>query len=261
MKNKFSKLVYDNLNENKSLALSLLFEAGEEDNDPQSDAEDAANKLFDMGEEGESEDETEETPEDETDSDEEDLDSSSTNVELQKTQFDALQNDIEKITNTLEQNTSDDGTKEITNFIAKSLSLESKNILYNKKSIGYFLFEKDDNLEKVSGSLQDLEDLLTKGTEVVNKFKKGKSLNIESYVDAAINAYRNFDNLFSKEQIVKQATINMLVLNSGAKAEENIKMFEELFHEELNKQFGIEYDEHALITPEMNVAAGAKSSS
>jgi hypothetical protein len=262
MKNQFSKIVYDNLNENKALALTLLFEADEE-----------ASDLFDMGNEEDSKDESGdaveepsaiEEPEEEVEeeaSEEPEPEEVSPDVNIKLGQLSNLQKDIEKVASTLSKGTSTDGVEDVERYIANSIQLENNMIEYSKKSISGFLFEEDESLETISASLEDLDRILDKGSEVIDKFKKGKDVNIESYVDAAINAYRNFDNLFSKEKIVKQAAINMLVLNSGVKAEENIKKFEELFHEELHKQFGVEYDEHALITPEMNVAAGAKSQS
>ena len=131
-----------------------------------------------------------------------------------------------------------------------SYSLDSKN------SISYFLNEEV-SIEDVEKDIDAVNNIIDKGSELIDKFKKGTELNIERYVDAAINAFKNFDSLFSKESIIKQAVINLIVLNSGAKAEQNIKDFEELFHEELHKQFGIEYEEHALITKSHNVAVGA----
>jgi len=63
--------------------------------------------------------------------------------------------------------------------------------------------------------------------------------------------------IFAKENIVKQAAINLIILNAGARAEENIKEYEELFHEELHKQFNIDYEEHAIINEPYHTAAGA----
>ena len=48
-----------------------------------------------------------------------------------------------------------------------------------------------------------------------------------------------------------------MLLNSGENSSRAIDQFEELYHEELNKQFGIEREEHALIVKKSNVAAGA----
>lgn len=146
----------------------------------------------------------------------------------------------------------------VSNSIEESKKLGSnKSYSLNKKnSISYFLNEEV-SVEDVEKDIDAVNNIIDKGSELIDKFKKGSDLNINRYVDAAINAFKNFDSLFSKESIVKQAVINLIVLNSGAKAEKNIKEFEELFHEELHKQFGIEYEEHALITKKQDVATGA----
>ena len=105
--------------------------------------------------------------------------------------------------------------------------------------------------------IEAVDNIIDKGSDLIDKFKKGTEINILQYVESSINAYRNFDNLFSKESIIKQAAMNLIILNSGAKADKNISEFEELFHEELHKQFGIEYEEHAVITNPHHVATGA----
>ena len=48
-------------------------------------------------------------------------------------------------------------------------------------------------------------------------------------------------------------------MNSGAKAEENISKFKERFHEELSKQFGINYEDQVLVSDKTSTASGAKS--
>ena len=146
----------------------------------------------------------------------------------------------------------------VSNAVEESVNRKNKNSysLNSKNSISYFLNEEV-SVEDVEKDIDAVNNIIDKGSELIDKFKKGTELNIERYVDAAINAFKNFDSLFSKESIIKQAVINLIVLNSGAKAEQNIKDFEELFHEELHKQFGIEYEEHALITKSHNVAVGA----
>lgn len=145
---------------------------------------------------------------------------------------------------------SDDNESKNESRVKKGYNLNRKN------SISYFLNEEVD-AEEVEKDIEAVNNIIDKGSSLIDQFKKGKELNIPRYVEASINAYRNFDSLFSKESIIKQATINLIVLNAGAKAEENIVEFEELFHEELHKQFGIEYEEHALITKPHKTAAGA----
>ena len=145
----------------------------------------------------------------------------------------------------------------ISSHIAESVSKSKKSYsLKNKNSIAYFLNEET-SVDDVEKDIDAVNNIIDKGSTLIDKFKKGSDLNIGRYVDAAINAFKNFDSLFAKESIIKQAVINLIVLNSGANAETNIKDFEEIFHEELHKQFGIEYEEHALITKSQNVAVGA----
>jgi ABC-type transporter Mla subunit MlaD len=175
-------------------------------------------------------------------------------VEELTSQVDAMKQSID-ITKT------DDGTSSVESYVSSAVSSLGESIK-RLNDLSRFLLEeesKDEDLSDVEDDIDSLDRILSKGNELVAKFKKGKNLNINSYVDAAINAYRNFDSLFSKELIVKQATINVIVLNSGAKAKENVREFEELFHESLHKNFDIEYEEHALITNKSNTASGAKS--
>ena len=130
--------------------------------------------------------------------------------------------------------------------------------LGRKNKISYFLNEETD-VKKLEKDIEAIDNIIDKGTSLIDKFKKGTKINISHYVESSINAYRNFDNLFAKESIIKQAAMNLILLNSGAKAEENIREYEELFHEELHKQFGIEYEEHAVITKSHHTAVGAVS--
>ncbi len=260
----FSKKVELLLEEKNPSLSSLLFEKKEDDESK----DDAA--LFDMYDEEEtkeeessddssSEEETESKDKDDADeSDSEEKDDPESEGATQQ-QIETLTSQIEAIKNTIDKVNKDDGTQSIESFIAGIVSADvNESYSYSNKSIKEFLLTEDDeSLENVEQDLDVLDRVLTKGTELVDKFKKGKEINVASYVTAAINAYKNFDNLFAKEKIVKQATINVLVLNSGARAEQNIKEFEELFHEELHRQFGIEYPEYALVTKKYNTATGA----
>lgn len=182
---------------------------------------------------------------------------------ITQSQFDKFVDEFTGMKNTVKKAYSEDGIQPVEDFIANSVSIAdstNENLSYTHKSISDFLFEKaGSSPEEVEADIETLDAILTKGTDLVDKFKKGKDIDVKSYVTAAINAYKNFDNLFSKEEIVKQASINVLVLNSGAKAEMHIKEFEELFHEELAKQFGIEYEEHALTTNKFDIGSGARS--
>jgi len=192
---------------------------------------------------------------DSEDSDEGDSDS----PEVSAQQVDNLISQLEVMSNTIDKTNKDDGTQSIESFIAGAVSGSvSESFKYSNMSIDRFVLSEDKkSLEDIEKDIDVLDRVLSKGTDLVDKFKKGKEVNVASYVTAAINAYKNFDNLFAKEKIIKQGAINVLILNSGAKAEANIKEFEELFHEELHRQFGVEYPEFALVTKKNNTAVGA----
>ena len=277
MKNKlFSNSVYNNLKESNSFSLKLLLE--EEENKGKKKEEDLFAAL----------DEPKDSPEpdsDTPDSDTPDVDEPDDEESVTKEQFDNLLDQMEKITTYVlgvrdeEGDGTQDGVGSLESYISSGVeaglnesakrSLSAEKIIndislikekYNN-TLKNFLLEEDDKdkLAAVEAEIDDLDRILTKGTEVVDKFKKGRELNIEKYVNVALNAFRNFDSLFSKESIVKQATINVLVLNSGAKADQNIAEFKKRFHEELSRQFGIEYEDEVLDVDRKNTAAGAKS--
>lgn len=293
-RNTFSTKVHRKLSNSSKMSLRMLLEEKEDEEDlfDMPEEEPKEDESGDEGEEGDtsggeaSEDESEES------SGEEGEESADDTQSVSKEQLSTLVDQISAIKDTIESVKNEDGTSSVEGYISTAVSgaeaandnievdadeeevtskkqiaasvkesLDSfNNFLNENMSIKKFIFEEDDKeLGKIEVELDNLDRVLSKGTEVVNKFKKGKNLNIDSYVDAAINAYSNFDNLFSKELIIKQATINVLVLNSGAKARQNIAEFEEKFHEELHKKFDIEYEDHALITKNYNAASGAKS--
>lgn len=251
-------IIHESLKRSKPVSLSILLE--EEENLFSDDAFEDDDEKKSEPESGEGNDEAsiEETSEDsegdEGDGEEEEDIGIGTQIEELTAQLDAMKQSID-MTKT------DDGTSSVESYVSSAVSSLGESIK-RLNSLSRFLLEEEDkeeDLSDVEDDIDDLDRILSKGNELVSKFKKGKKLNIDSYVDAAINAYRNFDSLFSKELIVKQATINVIVLNSGAKAKENVSEFEELFHESLHKNFGIEYEKHALITNKSNTASGAKS--
>ena len=279
MNKMFSRKIFQNLKEGKSISLGILLEekdddifdkmddeesSDEESSDEESSDEDSASDIGGGGD-----DDVDDT---------ESLDSGDSG-DVTKAQFEDLVKNLENIKKLILKTTDQKGTGGIEAFIgstvAKDLSKKSLEVVSNddlkdlgesisrilsKSRINNFLFEGDDDpSESIEDDIDNLDRILNKGTELVDTFKKGHDIDIQSYVSASINAYKNFENLFSKEEIIKQATINVIVLNSGSKAEANVKEFEELFHEELHKNFGIEYDEYALITKKNKTAAGAKS--
>jgi hypothetical protein len=281
---KFGKKIFENLNKNKSFGLSVLLEEEEDIFDKMDDEEESSeekssdsDKEEDSSSDEESKDSDSEGESDEGEGDEggegeEETKETSpeelSNLNAEKAE--ELAQQFAAMKATIDDTTKNDGLQSIESFIISATTsdapegsiddgvFESKN-LYNKKSINRFFLNEEVDIEQLEDDIDAMDRVINKGTELVDKFKKGRDLDIQSYVNAAINAYRNFDNLFAKEKIVKQATINVIVLNSGAKAEQNIKEFEELFHEELHKNFNVEYEEFALITKKNDTAAGAKS--
>lgn len=248
-------VIHENLKRNKSVSLRILLEEEDlfsddafEDEDEEKSDEESSDSEKSSSEE---EEPIEDAPEDEEGAAE----------EVTASQIEELTAQLDAIKQSIDTTKTDDGTSSVESYVSSAVSSLGESIK-RLNDLSRFLLKEEDEDEDLGGIEADIDDLdriLTKGNELVSKFKKGKKLNIDSYVDAAINAYRNFDSLFSKELIVKQATINVIVLNSGAKAQENVREFEELFHESLHKNFGIEYEEHALITNKSNTASGARS--
>ena len=265
----FSRRVELLLEKKRPVLSNFIFEEKDEkkeENKEEESSEEEGGGLFDMKDEEETAPKEEEEVETGAETSVQPEDESS---EVTKQQIETLTSQIEAIRATIDKVNSDDGTQSIESFIAgvvaKEVSQDTdkesegdvSESYYGNNSISSFLLTEDEDLEAVEKNIDVLDRVLTKGTDLVDKFKKGKEIDINSYVTAAINAYKNFDNLFAKEKIVKQATINVLVLNSGSKAEANIKEFEELFHEELHRQFGVEYPEYELVTKKHNTAVGA----
>ena len=172
-----------------------------------------------------------------------------------------LTGDIEKFTagvNKLTQEPLGDVEEELNSVFAGALIDNVTESFYYENSISNFLNEEKiaDDLEN---SLKKFQNTLDKASDVVSDIKKGTTVNIEKYVDGAIKKFKNFDSLFEKWKIVKAAAINILATKCGGKAEEYIKEFEDLFHKELYRQFGIEEDEHYIPSKKDKIAAGSKS--
>ena len=281
MSSKYGNFVFESLSKSKKTSLKILLEEEdektkskenkdasepekEENEDEKENKDDDPFGDLNFGEE-ETEDKKEEDKKEEDENEEDEK-----TAEIDQENLNNLSDQVSYMKNFFEKIKKNDGTSSVENYIstavssnlnASSLDLIEKFLRKNNLLSSILIEKKEEELDTVEAEIDDLDRVLTKGSEIVDKFKKGKDIDIQSYVDAAVNAFKNFDSLFAKELIVKQATINVLILNSGAKAETNIAEFEELFHEELNKQFNIEYDEYALITKQNNTAAGAKSQS
>ena len=248
MNNSFSKKVNKFLNENNVKSLKILLE---EDEEKSNDSKD----IFDFGSEEES---SEDNSEDEDQKSSEDSDGGLTDATIQQNT-----DDLEKIASRFKNIKNELGSIEsiMSDAYISAAGEESLNVseskIYTGLSIKNFLNEDTKSITKLTNAMEDLDTAIEKSTDVITKFKKGNDVDIEKYVASAINAYKNFDNLFSKHEIIRQGSINVLVLNSGSRSEEHIAEFEDLFYKELYSQFGIENKKYVIPVEKSHVATGA----
>ena len=269
MKRKFSNKVNYLMEKSVSPSLRILLEKDEEKKDE---------SIFDLPDDDKSDESDDASPQEDPDDvptkdgdnkesqpSESASSESASSESITMAQWNKLSDELAGIKKIILDTTSssNDEAKSVTSFMASQLSAgirESKKLNYIKNSIRKFLAEdKDLDVKEIEADIEVLDSVLTKGTDLVNKFKKGQDIDIEAYAESAIHAFKNFDSLFSKEEIVKQASNSVLVLVSGSKAKKNIAEFEELFYEKLNKEFGIENEEYVLNNTNFNSAAGSKS--
>ncbi|MBT6515369.1 MAG: hypothetical protein HOK65_11400 [Crocinitomicaceae bacterium] len=278
MNNSYGKKIYDILNENKLSSLSILLEEDEDKKDDKKDDE-SNDKTDDMFSALDDEPEASEADSDEPDSDEPDSDEPDSDEpeasEADEGLTDAVlaQNakDMESIASKLFSVANEldavEGVMANAYMTAAGASKEetlgsiSDGKIYSNFTLKEFLNEDDKNIKKLTSAMEDLDTAIAKSTDIITKFKKGVDINMEKYVSSAINTYKNFDNLFSKHDIVKQGAINVLILNSGSKSDEHIREFEELFHKELYSQFGIEDKKFIEPVNKTYTAAGASKQS
>ena len=279
MNNSYGKKIYDILNENKLSSLSILLEEDEDKKDGKKDDEsnDKTDDMFSaLDDEPDSDEPDSDEPDSsEPDSDEPDSDEEPASSEADEGLTDAVlaQNakDMERIASKLFSVANEldavEGVMANAYITAAGASKEetlgsiSDGKIYSNFTLKEFLNEDDKNVKKLTRAMEDLDTAIEKSTDIITKFKKGVDINMEKYVSSAINTYKNFDNLFSKHDIVKQGAINVLILNSGSKSDEHIREFEELFHKELYSQFGIEDKKFIEPVNKTYTAAGASKQS
>jgi len=195
----FSKRVELLLEKKNPKLSSFIFEEKEKEE------ESGAGSLFDMKDEDEeaNDSEDEETSDSEDDAPE-DTEADSADSEsdeeassdVTKQQIETLTTQIEAIKATIDKVNKDDGTQSIESFIAGVVAKEVEEgdvneSYYNKSSISKFLLTEDADLEDIEKNIDVLDRVLTKGSDLVDKFKKGKEVDISSYVAAAVNACKN----------------------------------------------------------------------
>ena len=271
-KKNFTDLIDEMLHENKSATLRILLE--EEEDDIFGAVESSDEKSEEEGEEesgGEEESSGEaESTGDEPESGGDKNASSNANTDsITQAQFEKLENNISKISKTYEKaygKSTSFYTKiidYINNFVSdidigNPISLQARYDLGSNNSIDYFLNEKV-NPDRVIKDIEAIQNLLDKGDDLVNQFATKKDVDIEKYVQGAINAYDHFDSMFSKEQIILNAVEGHFMMTCGDSAPEIFEEFKEGFMASLNEKHGIEDDSTIIKHNDYHNASGASS--
>ena len=266
MSRAYGKKIYDVLKENKLKSLDILLEQDEDEADS-SDASDESDTSDDseqidsviddaLGDEPSEDSVSSSEGEDSQDVGEEDV------AELTKAELDQRVKEIENLTDFIRNNTTnpeqDIENKMQLGFAQASgigeITSETTNIVNSFKT----LFTEDaKDLSKLTKSMDNLDTALKNSSETLAVIEKGVNINMDEYVDFAINQYQNFDSLFPKWEIVKKAALNVIASKSGKNAKADMDEFEKLYSEKLSKIHGIESESNHISSNKSYVAAGA----
>jgi len=149
------------------------------------------------------------------------------------------------------------GIDSIQNHISTFVSESNRSLA--PKNIQSYLFEfAKQDLDYIEKNLDSVQNTIDKADSFVKKYGEGEDVPIYKYVEGAISAFENFENLFSKEEFIIQAVCNLLILNTGSQAEKHIEDFKDEFAKELSKK-SIVYDDRVLKNFNFKSAAGAKA--
>ena len=268
MSRAYGKKIYDVLKENKLKSLDILLEQDEEedevkssdasDDSAASDDSEKIDSVIDdaLGDEPSEDSESSSDEEDNQDAGEDDV------AELTKAELDQRVKEIENLTDFILNNTTnpeqDIESKMQLGFAQASgigeITAETTNIVNSFKT----LFTEDaEGLSKLTKSMDNLDTALKNSSETLSVIEKGVNINMDEYVDFAINQYQNFDSLFPKWEIVKKAALNVIASKSGKNAKTNMAEFEKLYSEKLSKLYDIESESHHISSNKSYVAAGA----
>ena len=197
----FGKKVYASAKNNKAISLKILLEEKDDGfsdeslgdtTDDSADTSSGSDSGSDSGSGSESNTDTD--TDDETSTDDTDENSEDTNPEADKIalgdQVDTLINDIEALTD-LKSRVTSDPYQELGLDMRQKLSA-SKDVMYTKKGISYYLLEKS-KADELSDKIDDLDTVVDRGFKVVKKKKKDPNLDVNKYVEIAIDALENFD--------------------------------------------------------------------
>ena len=251
----FGKKVYASAKNNKAISLKILLEekddgfSDESLGDTTDDSADTSSGSdsgssgsgTDSGSSGSgtdsgsgSESNTDTDTDDETSTDDTDENSEDTNPEADKIalgdQVDTLINDIEALTD-LKSRVTSDPYQELGLDMRQKLSA-SKDVMYTRKGISYYLLEKS-KADELSDKIDDLDAVVDRGFKVVKKKKKDPNLDVNKYVEIAIDALENFDK-YDKEKIIAKTMGNIIADDAGFYAEKYQKEFEDAFYSKIS---------------------------
>tara|TARA_B100000700_G_C15017919_1_gene844267 strand:+ start:1245 stop:2069 length:825 start_codon:yes stop_codon:yes gene_type:complete len=271
MNRSYSKKIYNILNENKLRSLKILLE--EEGEEKKSKSEDKADSIF-----GALDDESSDTKKDDDKNDKEsdeaedqetvEKDVSSEDVgqdtsdEFDKETVDQIATKFDKYTEFVNQNrkepfqqVKDAMEKAFNDAAIVDVVSEAKKI---KTSLVEFLNEDDKNINKLTKSMTNLDTAIKKSTETLDGIEKGIAVNMEVFVNSAMENLEHVDSLFSKADIVKNASLNVLASKCGSRAKENMEEFERLFSAKLQKEKGIDDESNFIPANKTYIAVGGR---
>lgn len=249
----FGKKVYMSAKNNKTVSLKILLEEkddgfsddslgdnADDNKDTSSDKETSSGSDSESGSGSDSESGSESDSKPDTDTDDEissddtDENSDDTSPEADSIalgdQVDALINDIEALTD-LKSRVTSDPYQELGLDMRQKLSA-SKDVMYTRKGISYYLLEKS-KADELSDKIDDLDSVVDRGFKVVKKKKKDPNLDVNKYVEIAINALENFDK-YDKEKIIAKTMGNIIADDAGFYAEKYQKEFEDIFYSKIS---------------------------
>lgn len=237
----FGKKVYMSAKNNKTVSLKILLEEkddGFSDDSLGDNADDnkdtSSDKETSSGSDSGSGSKPDTDTDDEISSDDTDENSDDTSPEADSIalgdQVDALINDIEALTD-LKSRVTSDPYQELGLDMRQKLSA-SKDVMYTRKGISYYLLEKS-KADELSDKIDDLDSIVDRGFKVVKKKKKDPNLDVNKYVEIAIDALENFDK-YDKEKIIAKTMGNIIADDAGFYAEKYQKEFEDTFYSKIS---------------------------
>jgi|11_taG_2_1085331.scaffolds.fasta_scaffold00031_7 hypothetical protein len=233
---KFGKKIYDHMNESKLVSLRVLYEDDESKDSDDSSSSDEEESKKDSGDgfddslldtdSDSSGDDPSSSDEEENKKEEEAADPEDQTTGVSEEQVAALIDGIEGLKD-LRAKVIKDPHVDLALDMRQKLAA-SKNVMYTRKGISEFLLEKSD-VKKLEKELEGLEDTLDSGYEKLNKKKKDPNLDIERYVEVAIDTLEKFDK-YDKEKIVCITMQNIIANDAGFYAEKYVVDFEDAFY-------------------------------